>query len=430
MSAPRYSTVAIVLHWLIAFAVLSMVPMGWWMSDAIAEPGAQATAYRVFQLHKSIGLTILALTALRLGWRLIHVPPAPPVSKAWEHALATVTHAAFYVLLFALPLSGWLYVSTGWSAPQDRALAVATSWFGLVPVPHLPGVAEAAAETRRDLAHGALGAHSLMAWMVLVLAGLHIGAALKHQFIDRDGVLARMAPFLPAPQARPEPRLSPGRGAALWGAAVVAVAVVAALGWMAGRPATGLGPAEAPAAAAAPAAGPAEPVSPGTATAWRVDPQASRITFSGVHAGAPFTGRFERWEAQIWFDPADLAGSKAVADIATGSARTGDATQEGSLGSAEWLDPAGFPTARFEATAFRALGGDRYEAEGTLTLKEQTVPVTLAFTYRREGEVARVEGTTTLDRTAFDLGMASDPSAQWVSRRIEVRIEVVAQPAG
>jgi cytochrome b561 len=206
--------------------------------------------------------------------------------------------------------------------------------------------------------------------------------------------------------------------------------VVAALGWMAGRPATGLGPAEAPAAAAAPAAGPAEPVSPGTATAWRVDPQASRITFSGVHAGAPFTGRFERWEAQIWFDPADLAGSKAVADIATGSARTGDATQEGSLGSAEWLDPAGFPTARFEATAFRALGGDRYEAEGTLTLKEQTVPVTLAFTYRREGEVARVEGTTTLDRMAFDLGMASDPSAQWVSRRIEVKIEVVAQPAG
>lgn len=430
MSAPRYSTVAIVLHWLIALAVLSMVPMGWWMSDAIAEPGAQETAYRVFQLHKSIGLTILALTVLRLAWRLGHVPPAPPAGKAWEHALAAITHAAFYVLLFALPLSGWLYVSTGWSAPQDQPLAVATSWFGLIPVPHLPGVAEASVEARRQTAHGALGAHSLMAWMVLVLAGLHIGAALKHQFIDRDGVLSRMLPFLKGATSREEPRLSPGRAAAVWGAAVVIVATVAVIGWLSGQPDSRLAPPEPQAITPAPVAGPAKPVTPGTATAWRVDAQASRIAFSGEHAGAPFTGRFERWEAQIWFDPADLAGSKAVVDVATGSARTGDATQEGSLGSAEWLDPAGFPTARFEASRFRALGGDRYEAGGTLTIKDQTAPVTLTFTYRRDGEVARVEGTTTLDRTAFDLGMASDPSAQWVSREVEVRIEVVAQPAG
>ena len=94
------------------------------------------------------------------------------------------------------------------------------------------------------------------------------------------------------------------------------------------------------------------------------------------------------------------------------------------------MDPADFPTARFETSTFRALGGDRYEAEGTLTIKDQTAPVTLAFTFRRDGEIARVEGTTTLDRTDFDLGMASDPNAQWVSRDIEVRIEVVAQPSG
>ena len=430
MSAPRYSTVAIVLHWTIALAVLSMVPMGWWMSDAIADPGSQDLAYRVFQLHKSIGLTILALTALRLVWRLVHIPPAPPPGRPWEHALAAVTHAAFYGLLFALPLSGWLYVSTGWSAPQDRALAVATSWFGLVPVPHLPGVAEASTEARRGLAHGALGAHSLMAWMVLVLAGLHIGAALKHQFVDRDGVLARMLPFLKAPETRGEPRLLAKRSAMLWSVAVALVAGVATVGWISGRPQGPLAHVEPPTASAAPLAETADPVTPGTATAWQVEEEASRIAFAGDHVGAPFTGRFERWDAQIWFDPDDLAGSKAVVDIATGSARTGDATQEGSLGAAEWLDPAGFPTARFETSTFRALGGDRYEAEGTLTIKDQTAPVTLAFTFRRDGEIARVEGTTTLDRTDFDLGMASDPNAQWVSRDIEVRIEVVAQPAG
>lgn len=74
----RYSAVAIALHWLIAIAILSMIPMGWWMSDAIVEPDSQALAYRVFQLHKSIGFLILALTVLRIVWRLTHPVPALP----------------------------------------------------------------------------------------------------------------------------------------------------------------------------------------------------------------------------------------------------------------------------------------------------------------------------------------------------------------
>ena len=74
----RYSAVAIALHWLIAIAILSMIPMGWWMSEAINEPGSQALAYRVFQIHKSVGFLILALTALRLVWRLTHRTPGMP----------------------------------------------------------------------------------------------------------------------------------------------------------------------------------------------------------------------------------------------------------------------------------------------------------------------------------------------------------------
>jgi cytochrome b561 len=119
MTAPasRYTPVAIALHWAIALAIFAMIPMGWWMSEAINEPGSQALAYRVFQIHKSVGFLILALTALRLVWRLTHRTPGMPAEmKTWETFAARATHAAFYGLMLALPLTGWLYVSTGWAS--------------------------------------------------------------------------------------------------------------------------------------------------------------------------------------------------------------------------------------------------------------------------------------------------------------------------
>lgn len=458
----RYTTVAIALHWLTALAILAMIPMGWWMSEAIRDPDSQATAYRVFQLHKSIGLTILGLTALRIGWRLTHRAPALPEDmKGWEAFLARATQFAFYGLLLALPLTGWLYVSAGWAVGVDRALGVATSWFGLLPVPHLPGVPDLATDVRRALAFQAMGAHSLMAWGAVVLVGLHAGAALKHHFIDRDSVLRDMLPgrrthaqeaapveaveAVPAEPstaesvlaeaiAEPEaaiPEVSPkrrgGAGAAM-AAGLALTAAIGAVGWTTARPAPGeaAGPAETTTARAAPEAA----IVPGTAQAWTIDRAASSIQFGGTHAGAAFKGRFEDWEGRIWFDPADLAGSRAVITVRIGSARTGDATQEGSLQEAEWLDPAGVPTARFEATGFRALGGDRYEAQGTLRLKDKVVPTTLAFTFQEAAGQAVVEGTTTLDRTAFDLGLASDAAGDWVSKAITVTVSVRAARAG
>ncbi|MNE59226.1 hypothetical protein D3C80_1543100 [compost metagenome] len=168
-------------------------------------------------------------------------------------------------------------------------------------------------------------------------------------------------------------------------------------------------------------------MTPGTATAWTIDKAASAIEFTGTHAGAAFKGRFEQWEGQVWFDPADLAGSKAVVLVKTGTARTGDATQEGSLSGAEWLDPSAYPTARFEATSFKAMGGDRYEATGTLRIKMTTVPVVLPFTFDEANGVATVAGRLELDRTALDLGMMSDASGDWVSKAIGVEIRVKAK---
>ena len=110
----------------------------------------------------------------------------------------------------------------------------------------------------------------------------------------------------------------------------------------------------------------------------------------------------------------------------TGTARTGDATQEGSLSGAEWLDPTGYPTARFETTAFKALGGNRYEATGTLRIKTTTVPVVLPFTFDEAGGVATVAGRLELDRTLLGLGLMSDAGGDWVSKAIGVEISVKA----
>ncbi len=116
--------------------------------------------------------------------------------------------------------------------------------------------------------------------------------------------------------------------------------------------------------------------------------------------------------------------------IQTGSAKTGDPTQEGSLPGAEWFDTATYPTARFQATAFKALGGNRYEATGTLRIKATTVPVVLPFTFDEASGTATVAGKLELDRTALNMGMASDAGGDWVSKAIGVEIRVKAERAG
>lgn len=193
----RYATVAVALHWVLAVLALSMVPVGWWMGDAIQDNDTRAQALTVFPLHKATGMTILALTALRLVWRLTHAPPPLPARMAgWERTLAGATHGLFYGLLFALPLSGWIYASAGWSEAFKMFIDVPTSWFGLFNIPHVPGIAALDEDLRRDVGETAMNVHSKLAWAMLILAGLHVAAALKHHFVDRDDVLARMVPLL------------------------------------------------------------------------------------------------------------------------------------------------------------------------------------------------------------------------------------------
>lgn len=193
----RYSAVAIALHWLIALGIVVMIPLGWWMSTYVTDPTRAAQVFKAYQLHKSIGLTILVLSVVRLVWRLTHrFPPLPEHMPGWEKAAARVSHVALYALILALPITGWIYVSAGWNPQMNIPFPVPTLWFGLFEWPHLPGIADMPDPDRAKTAGRAIATHAYLAWGAIALVALHAAAALKHHFFDRDDVLARMVPHL------------------------------------------------------------------------------------------------------------------------------------------------------------------------------------------------------------------------------------------
>ncbi len=446
----HYTVVAIVLHWAIALAILGMIPLGWWMGDALEDQSTQAQAIAAFQLHKSIGLTVLVLSLARLGWRLANPPPPLPEGmKAWERLAATATHWAFYFVIIAIPLTGWLYVSTGWSAHDDRPLEVPTLYFGLFQVPHLFGLANLTEGARAALAEVLNFSHGKLAWGAIGLAALHVGAALKHHVLDKDDVLTRMVPGLKplggASVAAPAPR---GRVPALIAGFVAIIIATGSALWMFANPPTGASapPAEVMHSHDDEASEPGEveskdtahdrddettatPASSSAPPSWRVEPSASSIVFTGTHAGIAFEGRFARWSADIRFDPENLTASSANVSIETASAADGVALHDQILPGAEWFDSARHPNASFRTTAFHALGNGAYEGHGMLSIKGRAIETELPFTLRIEGDRAIMDGTAGVNRRAANLGMGSDPDAEYVSADIGVRVHVEARRA-
>jgi len=172
----RYGWVAMILHW----AVACMIVAQYFIAEAAEELPRGIAQIEMYALHKSMGITVLLLALVRMGWRFIVPPPPPVVMAPWQAGASRMAHWGLYLLLLAMPLSGWLYSS---------AEAFSVSWWGLVQLPDLVGPSEELA----DLLHEV---HEYGFLALVGLAGLHIAAALKHQFIDRDGALMRMLPAM------------------------------------------------------------------------------------------------------------------------------------------------------------------------------------------------------------------------------------------
>ncbi len=174
----RYSKVSIVLHWVLAAALVAIFFFGIYMADLPFSP----SRLKLFNWHKWAGISILALSAVRLLWRLTHPAPALPgnivqAMPDWQLKAHHLTHIALYALFFVVPLIGWAYTS---------ATGFPVVLFGQYPLPDLVGPDKALAALLKPW-------HQISAYTLAILAALHIAAALKHQLVDRDGLLQRMS---------------------------------------------------------------------------------------------------------------------------------------------------------------------------------------------------------------------------------------------
>ena len=422
----RYSTVAIVLHWLIAAAIVFQILLAWRMDDLHTPLGFALT-----QLHKSVGITVLLLSLGRLGWRLANPPPPMMGLTGWERALSHITHWGFYVIMIGMPLTGWIMVSAS-------RTAIPTLLYGVIPWPHVPGLAGLAPAAKGVWRDFGKESHEWLAYGAYLLIGLHVAGALKHQLFDRDQpVLARMAPG-----AKPgrwfDPRLLMIAAGGL---------VVLALGQFLKPPLPASAPAattaapddedmaEAPAAKSAPAGGPVAAAAPASPTAAPAAPQplsrwavasSSTLGFSTTWGGQAIEGRFSYWTADIVFSPDQLDKSKVTITIDAASINTGDAQRDDSLHSADWFDAASHPKAIFVADRFEKTGEDRYVAKGKLTLRGVTKPLSLPFRLKIDGDKARMSGVTTLDRTAFGVGQGEWQATDQIPAGVKVSVKLTA----
>jgi polyisoprenoid-binding protein YceI len=166
------------------------------------------------------------------------------------------------------------------------------------------------------------------------------------------------------------------------------------------------------------------------ATAWIVDKATSAVRFASSLNGEAFSGSLRRWDADIRFDPANLAGSAVTASFDATSAATGDRDRDQALPTADFLETAHFPRAKFEAHTFKALGGGRYLASGTLTLRGVSKPLTLPFTLSITGPQARMTGSVAINRLAFGVGQNEWKSTQALPATVTVTVSLNARKAG
>jgi cytochrome b561 len=175
VTSVRYTRTAIGLHWAVALLIFAAFPVGLYMVELPLSP----TKLKIYSYHKWVGVTIFLLALARLLWRATHpAPPMPESVPRWQQALAGATHILLYLLILAIPLTGWL---------MSSALGFQTVYLGVLPLPDLLEKDKLLGEQLKFL-------HMFLNYTLAALVLMHVGAALKHHLIDRDDILTRMLP--------------------------------------------------------------------------------------------------------------------------------------------------------------------------------------------------------------------------------------------
>ena len=388
-TATSYGSLARTFHWLIALGILMMIPLGWIAHLAPMQDADQiALKTALFSTHKTLGVAIFLLALGRILWAIVQPRPVPlhPERRA-ETTLAEAVHWALYAALVIVPLSGWIehaatdgFAPIWWPFGQDLPF-----------VPNDPALAETFATV-----------HFLAQWLLVGALVLHVAGAIKHAVLDRDATLRRMARGAPA--GRP--------GARHGGAAPAVLALAAWIAVLGGGAAAGYFTTdergETPALEAA-------------ASDWQVEE--GTLSISLVQMGSEVTGSFADWTAAISFEPQDAPGKAGEVEVTISipSLTLGSVTSQ-ALG-ADFFAADDFPTASFRADIVNAADG--YEAQGALSLKGAEIPVSLPFSLTLDGDTAKMEGRTTLDRRNYGIGdNMADPGQ--LSFEVEVLVELTA----
>lgn len=389
----QYGTVAKTFHWLTALGILAVIPLGLIASDLPYDTAEDlARKATLFSLHKTIGVLLFLVALARIAWALSQPKPAPlhPDRRA-ETMLAEVVHWLLYGSLVLVPLSGWVHHA-------------ATEGFAPIWWPfgqNLPLVPESA-----KLAEIASGLHIVFERVLILSLALHVAGALKHALVDRDQTLARMLPGREvttkvAPQKR-RPLLPVLSAVSIW---IVALGI----GWsleLYSR--TGAEAAVAPA------------LVQGEGN-WNVTDGTLGIDIRQM--GTTVSGSFATWTAGISFDETVQTGDAGdvTVEIAIASLTLGSVTQQ-AMGD-DYFAAQSYPTARFDADILRSDTG--YLAEGILSLRGVEQAVSLPFVLEVEGDTAKMQGTTTLDRRSFGIGDAMTDEGQ-LGFDVVVSIELTA----
>lgn len=384
-NTPRsYGAIERAFHWLMALLILGAAPLGL-IANRLPHDTAEALAWKVqlFSLHKTLGVAIFGLAVLRILWALVQPRPAPlHPERRIETALAGAVHGLLYLSLLAVPLAGWVeHAASDGFAPILWPLGQS-----LPLVPKSVVLAEVA---------GAL--HAAFAWLLVGALALHVAGALKHAVLDRDDTLARMLSGRPAGPGTAPRHAGPALAAIL----LYAVATGGALALMPderGEVATSLAP---------------------VASDWVVEDGTLRFTVRQM--GSEVTGTFDDWTAAIRFEEEPVAGrhGEVTVTIATTSLTLGSVSDQAR--GPEFFDTVAHPSATFRAEILPAEGG--HVAQGTLDLRGVSVPVALPFRLTIEDGVARMEGSTLLDRRDFGMGQShADESAVGFAVRVDVAL--------
>ena len=384
MQAIQYTATARWLHWIVAGLIVVQYTLAE-LAESAAEHNAAMAQLALLAQHKSFGITILVLAVIRLVWRWLHRAPTLPAGlPGWQINAAKLGHWGLYLLLLLVPMTGWL---------MSSASAYSVSWFNLLPLPDLVGPDEQLTEQLKTI-------HELLAQILFVIGVIHIAAALKHHLVDRDDVLQRMFSR---------------------SAAGVSVVLLAGGIWFSlPQQATDTSPAEVRAAPAETQAAALDTTLP----LWSVDYTNSTIEFSAIQAGAPFSGRWLSWQAEIRFNPDSLAASNARVVFQLSDLSTNDTDRDNTIRGPEFFDVAQYPQAVFSATSF-ARTEEGFTAQGQLTIKGITLPLQFNFSITQQGPTMMLQGYSQIDRLAFNLGTGDWQDTSWVGQLVDVHVTLM-----